>query len=61
MSTYQAEIKCKNCKRINWIPQIPIGTTIEEFCLNKAQECRVCGCDLFIEKKEKEEKKPKKK
>jgi len=56
MGNYQAEIKCKNCKRTNWITGIPTGKTIEEFCLDKGRVCRVCGCDLFKEKEEKDEK-----
>jgi len=59
METYQTEVKCKNCKRNNWITGIPKGKTVEEHCFSLAEECRVCGCDLFTEKEEKETKEKK--
>lgn len=59
METYQAEIKCWNCKRTNWISGIPKGIPIEDHC--QEDECRSCGVFLIKLKKEKEDKKDGKK
>ena len=55
MEKYAVEVKCKNCKRINWINGIPQGKTVEDHCLDLGGICKICGCELFKEKEEKEE------
>ncbi len=52
---YQMEIKCRNCKRTNWIIKIPIGLTVKDFCLNEEKTCIICGCYLFKKEEEKKE------
>lgn len=55
--TYSIDFKCKNCKRLNWVTGIPVGTELNDFLEDDNTRCRVCGCLLFIQKKTKEEKK----
>lgn len=53
MNTYQVEVKCWNCKRVNWISGIPQGVDVQSH-LEKLEECcRSCGCPLIKVKEEK--------
>jgi hypothetical protein len=42
--TYRYDIKCFNCKAINWNVQIPRGMSLEEFGEQSNVKCQRCGC-----------------
>jgi hypothetical protein len=52
--TYNSEVKCKNCKKINYILKIPKRTLIEKFLEENQINCSNCECSLYKEKEEKE-------
>ena len=54
---YNADIKCQNCRIINYL-RIPRGTTIQEYAEETENPvCRVCDCPVIKIKEEKKEKK----
>lgn len=55
--TYSIDFKCKNCKHMNWLKGIPIGTELNDFLEDDNTRCRVCGCLLATPQKTKETKK----
>lgn len=59
--SYSIDIKCRNCKRQNWITKIPIGKEVNDYLEEESIRCRVCNCLLFNPKPPKEEKDNKKK
>lgn len=49
---YQIDLKCTNCKKLNWNIKITKGMTIEEFGQKENAKCRICNC-YIIKVKEK--------
>jgi hypothetical protein len=56
MDHYQVEVKCWNCKRVNWVSGIPQGMSVESHIEKLGGMCKNCGCPLIKQKEEKEEK-----
>lgn len=57
VETYSVDVKCRNCKRTNYVVGIKKGKAVEQHCLDDGINCNSCDCPLFVE----EEEKPKKK
>lgn len=47
--TYSSEIRCKNCKKINYIFKVPKGKKVEEFLEEEKLNCINCECALYKE------------
>lgn len=54
---YSVDIKCKNCKKMNWLNKVPGGVHVDEYLDDENIRCRVCNCLLFVPKPLKEIKK----
>lgn len=52
---YSVELKCQNCKRVNYIRGIGMGQEVQEFLLSKNIFCSSCGCHIVKIKDKKEE------
>lgn len=50
---YRVDLRCCNCKKINWNVKIPVGTTVEEFGREKKELCEKCGCHIIKVKEKK--------